>query len=115
MTTHYHTLGVPKDASAERVRQAYRSLVKAFHPDIFPSGSGAQAEAGRRIREINVAYSILSHPQKRASYDAQLSKKSLPGLAPERCTRCGKLTLSWHYGEAAAVCKACGGRGAFTE
>lgn len=115
MITHYQTLGIPKEADAERVRQAYRSLVKAFHPDIFPAGSEAQAEAGRRIREINVAYSILSHPDKRASYDAQLTKKTISGLAPEHCVKCGTLTLNWRYGESDAVCKACGGKTVATE
>ena len=105
-STHYETLGISNDANAERVKQAYRSLVKAFHPDMFPSGSEAQVEAGRRIREINVAYSILSHPHKRADYDATLSKRNSQ-LSPAHCIKCGKLTLSWHSEKSAALCKAC--------
>ena len=109
-STHYETLGIPNDANAERVKQAYRLLVKAFHPDMFPSGSEAQVEAGRRIREINVAYSVLSHPHKRADYDAILTKRNSE-LAPAHCVRCGKLTLSWHVDKATALCKACGDTG----
>jgi curved DNA-binding protein CbpA len=37
--------------------------VKRFHPDLFPSGSNAQFAAEVRIREINAAYGVLSHPQ----------------------------------------------------
>src|SRR5690349_14221065 len=106
--THYETLGISKDASAERVKQAYRALVKVFHPDMFPIGSEAQIEAGRRIREINVAYSVLSHPHKRASYDATLHKSaSEAGMAPARCSRCGKPTLSWQMGKNDILCKGC--------
>ena len=106
--THYETLGIATDASAERVKQAYRSLVKVFHPDMFPSGSEAQLEAGRRIREINVAYSVLSHPHKRASYDATLNKSaSEAAMAPARCSKCGRPTLSWQMGKTGILCKSC--------
>ena len=73
MRTHYHTLGIPVDATTERVKEAYRALVKMFHPDLFPSDSDAQAEAGRRIREVNVAYAVLSNPERREQYDAKLN------------------------------------------
>jgi DnaJ-class molecular chaperone len=109
-STHHEILGIPNDANAGRVKQAYRSLVKAFHPDMFPLGSEAQIEAGRRIREINVAYSVLSHPHKRADYDATLAKRNSE-LAPSHCVRCGKLTLYWHKENSTALCKACGGSG----
>jgi len=48
MTTHYETLGLPREASAERVKRSYRSLVKIYHPDKFSSGSAEQAEAEKR-------------------------------------------------------------------
>ena len=108
--THYETLGIANDADAERLKQAYRSLVKAFHPDRFPSGSEAQVEAGRRIREINIAYSVLSHPHRRAEYDETLNKRNSE-LAPARCIKCGKPTLSWHIEKSTAMCKTCGGSG----
>ena len=109
-STHYEILGITNDANFERVKQAYRSLVKAFHPDMFPIGSEAQVEAGRRIREINVAYSVLSHPHKRAEYDAALNKSNSE-LAPAHCVKCGRLTVSWHKESSTALCKACGGSG----
>lgn len=109
-STHYETLGIADDTDAERLKQAYRSLVKAFHPDRFPNGSEAQVEAGRRIREINIAYSILSHPHRRAEYDAMLSK-SKSELGPAHCVKCGRLTLYWHTEKFTALCKGCGGSG----
>ena len=97
MTTHYETLGIPREASTERVKRSYRSLVKIYHPDKFPSGSAEQAEAEKRIRDINGAYSVLSKPANRAKYDAKLSKRLLLywGAEPEHCARCGKPTGYW--------------------
>jgi curved DNA-binding protein CbpA len=83
MSTHYETLGIPREASAERVRRSYRSLVKIYHPDKCASGS--EAEAGKRIREINAAYAVLSNPRKRASYDAKLDRQAFRHVEPEHC------------------------------
>lgn len=109
MTTHYETLGVPRVASAERVRRAYRSLVKIYHPDRFPSGSEAQAEAEKRIRDINVAYGVLSKPLSRAEYDAKLNERALPrpDPEPEHCARCGRPTGYWDTLRRVAVCHTC--------
>ena len=121
MTTHYHTLGIPTNATTERVKQTYRALVKKFHPDVFPSESNAQAEAQRRIRDINVAYAVLSDPERRESYDAKLNirtnnkheisnNKNVMEQVPGRCSRCGKPTLSWHTVGTVVFCKTCEGR-----
>ena len=118
MTTHYHTLGIPINATTERVKQAYRALVKKLHPDLFPSESHAQAEAQRRIREVNGAYAVLSDPERRESYDAKLNirtkqehetlnNKKLLEQVPGRCSKCGKPTLSWHTVGTVVLCKAC--------
>jgi curved DNA-binding protein CbpA len=63
MQTLYEALGIQKTAKPEQIKRAYRILVKRFHPDLFPSGSNAQFAAEVRIREINAAYGVLSHPQ----------------------------------------------------
>jgi molecular chaperone DnaJ len=94
MLTHYETLGIPHMAKPEQIKGSYRALVKRFHPDLFPAGSEAQAQAGERLRKINSAYSVLSNPQKRASYDARLTKqRSSAEPQPETCAKCGKPTL----------------------
>src|ERR1700746_3131829 len=97
MPTHYDTLGIPQTANSERIKRSYRGLVKRFHPDLFPAGSGAQAEAGERLRQVNAAYAILSNVQKRTTYDAKLVKRrsSYAEPKPEYCHRCGRPTLYW--------------------
>jgi curved DNA-binding protein CbpA len=110
MSTHYETLGIPREASAERVKRSYRSLVKIYHPDKFANGSEAEAEAGKRIREINAAYAVLSNPRKRASYDAKLDRQASRHVEPEHCVRCSKPTGYWRTERRkVALCYACGG------
>src|SRR5205809_5607271 len=92
MSSNYGALCVPKEASVEWVKRSYRTLVKTHHPDKFPDGSTAKAEAEERLREIISAYAVLSNPLRRASYDAKLSKPVVVRreLQPEHCARCGK-------------------------
>ena len=110
MVTHYETLGIPRTAKPEQIKRSYRGLVKRFHPDLFPSGSESQAEAGERLRQINGAYAILSNPHKKANYDTKLSKRRSPyGEAkPEYCNKCGKPTLYWQIGRDVSLCNECG-------
>lgn len=61
---YYNILGVSKNATDEEIKTAYRKLVFEYHPD---KNSSAYAE--ERIKEINLAYSVLSDPEKRAEYD----------------------------------------------
>ena len=114
MATYYETLGIPRDASRERIKHAHRSLVKVWHPDKFPGGSEAEAEAGRRIREINAAYTVLSNARARANYDAKLEAASQVPFEypiPEHCSQCRKPTTYWDTagGKTRRLCYACGG------
>ena len=111
MTTHYETLGIPREATAERIKRSYRRLAKLYHPDRCPSGSEAHAEAEKKIREINIAYGVLSKPLNRAKYDAKLIKRptSYSDAEPEHCSRCGKPTGYWDTVKRAARCHACAG------
>src|SRR6266498_2395954 len=110
MSTHHETLGIPKSANANEVKNSYRSLVKIYHPDRFAEGSKAHAEAAKRIREINAAYAVLSKPLSRASYDLKLSR-ALPhsGAEPEHCASCGKPTTYWHTPGKVVLCHVCAG------
>lgn len=71
MKNFYKILQVDPDASPEVITNAYRALVKQYHPDHF-HGSSSKDLAEEKIQEINEAYSILSSPETRAPYDEKL-------------------------------------------
>ena len=62
----YEVLGVPRGASPEEIKKAYRRLAMQWHPDRNPDRKQAAEE---KFKEAAEAYSILSDPQKRAQYD----------------------------------------------
>lgn len=65
MADFYDTLGVPRTASDDDIKQAYRKLATKFHPD----RNGGSKEAEEKFKEITEAYDVLRDPQKRAAFD----------------------------------------------
>lgn len=66
----YGILGVPKTASDEDIKKAYRKLAITLHPDRFTNASEAEKkEAEDKFKEINKAYEVLGDKEKRANYD----------------------------------------------
>ena len=70
---YYQTLGVPREASADDIRKAFRRLARKYHPDV-----SKEADAEARMKEVNEAYAVLSDAEKRAAYD-QLGRGYRPG------------------------------------
>jgi len=66
MTDPYSVLGVPKTASEDDIRKAFRKLAKKHHPDLNPGDKASEA----KFKEIGQANDILSDPEKRRRFDA---------------------------------------------
>lgn len=62
---YYATLGVPREASADDIKKAFRKLARQFHPDTAKDKKSAE----ERFKEINEANEVLSDPEKRQKYD----------------------------------------------
>lgn len=62
---YYEILGVPRRASDEEIKKAFRTLARKYHPDANPGDKKAE----EKFKEINEAYEVLSDPVKRQNYD----------------------------------------------
>jgi molecular chaperone DnaJ len=74
---YYEVLGVPRDAGAAAVKDAFRKLAMQYHPD-----RNKEPGAEERFKEIAEAYAVLSDPRKRSDYDAG-GFAGVAGLTPE--------------------------------
>jgi DnaJ-class molecular chaperone len=62
----YMVLGVPRTASEDEVRRAYRKLAKELHPDLNPAN---RASAEERFKKVSAAYEIVGDAEKRKQFD----------------------------------------------
>src|SRR6058998_384593 len=62
---YYETLGVPRTATEDDIKKAYRKLARKYHPDVNPGDKTAE----EKFKDIGEAYEVLSDPEKRQRYD----------------------------------------------
>ena len=83
---YYDILGVPRTATADDIKKAFRKLARIHHPDVAKD----KAKGEIRFKEINEAYEVLSDPEKRQKYDqlgANWDKAGIPTGAARRVRR----------------------------
>ncbi len=93
--TYYDILGVPPDASIEKITSAYRKLAKILHPDVCQS-----PDAEDLFKAVNEAYQVLRDPKKREEYDAS----AIPSHASQyrgyyQGTRRYRDPRTWYYAD----------------
>src|ERR1039458_6891148 len=62
---YYEILGVPRTATAEEIKKAFRRLARVYHPDVAKNKVAGEA----KFKELNEAYEVLSDAEKRRKYD----------------------------------------------
>lgn len=70
---YYQILGINKNSSQKELKNAYKVLIKKYHPDLY---QGDKSFAEKKTKEINIAYDILSNPITRAEYDNEITPKN---------------------------------------
>lgn len=78
---HYEKLGISKSASQKEIKDAYKKLVKKYHPDVYP---GDKSFAEKKIKEINLAYDILSNIDTKQAYDDEINPSPRYNYTPPK-------------------------------
>jgi curved DNA-binding protein CbpA len=83
-STHFELLGVPVTASPSEVRAAYIRLARLYHPDAQhdPALADLHDPLEKIFARVNAAYEVLSHPDRRASYEEFLGRQQRPTASP---------------------------------
>lgn len=71
MQNFFHLLNINIDADSQQIKQAYRKLCKIYHPDVNPD----KKDTEEVFKKIQIAYEVLSNPEKRRIYKQNLEKE----------------------------------------
>lgn len=82
---YYAVLGVPRDATQDDIKKAFRKLAREYHPDIAKDKKAAE----QKFKEINEANAVLSDPEKRRKYDELGANWETGGYPPPGAQRGG--------------------------
>ena len=77
----YAVLGLPPTATPDEIRQAYRSQVRAHHPDTRTTPQ-SRPSADQQLRRVLTAYALLRDPERRARYDRAAKRSPTAPRAP---------------------------------
>jgi curved DNA-binding protein CbpA len=91
MKNYYEILQIPRNASNNQIKAAFRRLARQYHPDYNPN----DPEAVTKFREIEQAYRVLSDKDKRKEYDRSLS----PEIPTFQRSAEGFYQQGWHYAQ----------------
>ncbi|MDB5255997.1 MAG: dnaJ [Chitinophagaceae bacterium] len=80
---HYQVLGVPRNASLDNIKKAYKTLAKKYHPDVNPGSKFYEDH----FKKVTAAYAVLSDPVKRQQYDVKLYQAERPPITRPAQTR----------------------------
>lgn len=61
---YYQIMGLPREASQDEIKRAYRKLARKYHPDV-----SKEADAEAKFKELGEAYEVLKDPEKRVAYN----------------------------------------------
>src|SRR3954462_5534304 len=81
-SSHYSTLQVSNDASADAIRSAYKALALTWHPD----RNHNSAESHRNMQALNAAFAVLNDPALRAAHDDFLASQPRTRVNPFKQT-----------------------------
>src|SRR5271155_4748786 len=75
---YYETLGVPRTASSDEIKAAFRKLARKHHPDVAKDKKAGEI----KFKEINEAYEVLGDPENRKKYDQLGENWNAQGVPP---------------------------------
>ena len=83
MKDPYMILGVPRDASDEEIKKAYRALARKYHPDNY-AGSDLADVAEEKMKEINEAYDLIGKMRASGGSTSFCGAASMKAVSPTR-------------------------------